>query len=132
MSETLKVHRLSKVAKELNVSTSTIIDFLKTKKQEVENNPNTKISDDIYNVLLGEFQSEKASKEESKKVVLPKIKNEGVTSDDNARIGSKKLNDQEDLVIKNVQGLNPDDIFKTKIEKAEGVKVVSKIDLSAL
>jgi len=132
MSETLKVHRLSKVAKELNVSTSTIIDFLKAKKHDVENNPNAKISDDIYTILLGEFQSEKASKEESKKVTLPKIKNEGVTSDDNARIGSKKLNDQEDLVIKNIQGLNPDEIFKTKVEKAEGVKIVSKIDLEAL
>jgi translation initiation factor IF-2 len=131
MSETLKVHRLGKVAKELNVSTSTIIDFLKAKKHDVENNPNAKISDDIYTVLLGEFQSEKASKEESKKVVLPKIKNEGVTSDDNARVGTKKQNDQEDLVIKNVHGLNPDDIFKTKIDKAEGIKIVSKINLEA-
>lgn len=133
MSETLKVHRLSKVAKELNVSTSTIIDFLKGKKHDVENNPNTKISDEIYNILLDEFQLEKETKEESKKVTLPKVKKEDVTLEGNTRVGAKKLNDQEDIVIKNVHGIVSDEeIFKPKIDIEVGVKVVSKIDLDAV
>lgn len=133
MSETLKVHRLSKIAKELNVSTSTIIDFLKGKKYDVENNPNAKISDDIYTVLLGEFQSEKENKEESKKVTLPKAKKEDVTLEGNTRVGNKKLNDQEDIVIKNIHGAASDDaIFKPRVVKEVAVKIVSKIDLDAL
>ena len=135
MTDTLKVHRLSKVAKELNVSTSTIIDFLKAKKHEVENNPNAKISDDIYSILLSEFQSEKASKEESKKVTLPKIKKEEVTVSNPAlsRATTKKLEEQEDIVIKNVQPSHSEpSIFKPKVDKEVGVKVVSKIDLDAL
>ena len=128
-----KVHRLSKIAKEINVSTSTIIDFLKSKKFDVENNPNAKITDDIYNVLLGEFQSEKASKEESKKVTLPKLKKEDVTLEGNTRVGTIKQNDQEDIVIKNMQGLASEEhLFKPKVDKEVGVKVVSKIDLDAL
>lgn len=133
MSETLKVHRLSKIAKELNVSTSTIIDFLKGKKVDIENNPNTKISDEIYTVLLGEYKSEKEIKEESKKVTLPKINKEEVTLEGNTRVGNKKLNDQEDIVIKNIHGVSTNqDIFKPKVDKEIGVKIVSKIDLDKL
>ncbi len=36
--------RLSKLAKEFNVGITTIVDFLKKKGHEVENNPNGKIS----------------------------------------------------------------------------------------
>jgi len=133
MSETLKVHRLSKIAKELNVSTSTIIDFLKGKKHDVENNPNAKISDDIYTILLDEFQSEKENKEESKKVTLPKSKKEDVTLEGNTRVGNKKVNDQEDIVIKNIHGAASDDvIFKPRADKELSVKIIAKINLDDL
>ncbi len=133
MSEPLKVHRLSKIAKELNVSTSTIIDFLKGKKHDVENNPNAKIADDIYHVLLGEFQSEKEIKEESMKVTLPKTKKEDITLEGNTRVGTIKQNDQEDIIIKNVPvHITEEEIFKPKVDKEVGVKVVSKIDLDAV
>ena len=134
MTDALKVHRLSKIAKELNVSTSTIIDFLKVKKHEVENNPNAKIADDIYQLLLGEFQSEKASKEESKKVTLPKIKKEEVQVAKPTRPSTKKAEEQEDIVIKNIQNSPSTEapVFKTKVEKEEGPKVLGKIDLAAL
>jgi hypothetical protein len=41
-----KVKRLSKVAKELNVGISTIVEFLSGKGVEIDSNPNTKIDDD--------------------------------------------------------------------------------------
>ena len=134
MTDALKVHRLSKIAKELNVSTSTIIDFLKTKKHEVENNPNAKIADDIYQLLLGEFQSEKASKEESKKVTLPKIKKEEVAAIPPTRTSVKKAEEPEDIVIKNIQNSNVPEapVFKPKVDKEEGPKVLGKIDLDNL
>lgn len=43
--------RLSKVAKELNVSISTITDFLKSKGYTIENNPNAKIPQELFLLL---------------------------------------------------------------------------------
>ena len=54
MSETV-IHRLSKVAKELNVSIGTITDFLKSKGHAIESNPNAKISGELYTLLLDGF-----------------------------------------------------------------------------
>ena len=62
----MSVKRLSKVARELNVGISTIVDFLESKGVEVEANPNTKIDPEVYSLLSEEFQSEKTAKEESK------------------------------------------------------------------
>jgi len=54
------VKRLSKVARELNVGISTIVDFLSSQGTEIEASPNTKIEVGVYEVLLGEFQSERS------------------------------------------------------------------------
>ena len=70
MAEENKNIRLSKAAKEFNIGISTVVDFLLKKGHAVENNPNTKISDTMYELLLKEFQSEKNVKEEAKKIGL--------------------------------------------------------------
>ena len=49
------VKRLSKVARELNVGISTIIDFLNSQGKEISSNPNTKIDETLYFLLLEEF-----------------------------------------------------------------------------
>ena len=48
------VQRLSKVAKELNVSVSTITEFLKGKGHVIETNPMAKISEELYSILSKE------------------------------------------------------------------------------
>ena len=55
--------RLSKVARELNVGITTIVDFLEERGTSVEANPNTKIDADTYSLLLQEFQSDQTTKE---------------------------------------------------------------------
>ena len=50
--------RLSKVARELNVGISTIVEYLGSQGKEVSSNPNTKIGEDLYLILLQEFQKE--------------------------------------------------------------------------
>ncbi|NVN94723.1 MAG: translation initiation factor IF-2 [Bacteroidetes bacterium] len=70
MAEENKNIRLSKAAKEFNIGIATVVDFLLKKGHTVENNPNTKISDTMYELLLKEFQSEKNVKEEAKKIGL--------------------------------------------------------------
>ena len=62
------VKRLSKVARELNVGISTIVDFLNQQGNEVSSNPNTKIDENLYILLLQEFQSEKFQKEKADQV----------------------------------------------------------------
>lgn len=65
MTEGIVLKRLSKVAKEFNIGTSTIVDFLGKKGISVENNPNTKISENAYELLYKEFQQEKKLKEDT-------------------------------------------------------------------
>ncbi len=64
MSET-KASRLGKAAKELGVSTGTIIDFLSKKGHKIDDNPMAKIESNQYELLLGEFASDKAAQEKS-------------------------------------------------------------------
>ena len=46
------IKRLSKVARELNVGISTIVDFLNTQGKEVSANPNTKIDEELYSCAV--------------------------------------------------------------------------------
>ena len=62
--------RLSKVARELNVGISTIVEFLNSQNKEVSSNPNTKIGEELYMLLLQEFQKEKFEKEKADNVVI--------------------------------------------------------------
>ena len=70
MAEENKNIRLIKAAKEFNIGMTTIVEFLLKKGHSVENNPNTKIPDTMYDLLIKEFQSEKTVKEEAKKIGL--------------------------------------------------------------
>jgi len=61
---------LVKIAKELNVGTSTIVDFLTQKGFEIENRPTFKVSEEMYNELLKEFQQAIAIKEQADQLVI--------------------------------------------------------------
>src|SRR3954470_9907593 len=152
MSEN-KAQRLSKVAKELNVSVSTITDFLKSKGHVVENNPMAKLSDDLYVLLSNEYQSEKAAKEEAKQVTTStRAKKESIAFDEDVKKEPKKVEEEEDIIIKNVRNIQPivekvaepiakkespvakaeEEIPKAKTESEVKLKVIDKIDLNAL
>lgn len=60
--------RLVKIAKELNVGTSTIVDFLNANGFEIDNKPTAKISDDMYDELTKEFQKSIDIKEKSRQI----------------------------------------------------------------
>ncbi|MDR1222781.1 MAG: translation initiation factor IF-2 [Tannerella sp.] len=47
--------KLNKVIKDLNVGLSTIVEFLNKKGYEIESNPNVKISDEQFDLLIKEF-----------------------------------------------------------------------------
>ena len=51
--------RLNKVTRDLNVGIQTVATFLRKKGFEIELNPNTKITDEQYNLLVKEFSTDK-------------------------------------------------------------------------
>lgn len=69
MSDT-KGTRLSKIARELNVGISTIVDFLHKKGVKIDSNPNEKITLEQVEMLLKEFSSDLNVKKESEKLNL--------------------------------------------------------------
>ena len=77
--------KLNKVLKDLNVGLQTVVDFLHGKGCEIDNNPNVRIQDDQYALLVKEFGKnlseaerrrllEKTAPKASVKEALPKGK----------------------------------------------------------
>ena len=60
--------KLNKIAKELNVSLPTIIDFLRKKNITVDENPNTRIEDNVVDMLTAAFASDKDLKNRSEQI----------------------------------------------------------------
>ncbi len=87
----LKLPRLLGAAKEFNVGQDTIMEFLAGKgfpKDELK--PTSKLTEEMYRALQTEFQSDKAAKQKSDQLELPK----GSTAD------PKKKKDEEDIVFR--------------------------------
>ena len=59
--------KISKAAKDLNVGISTLIEFLNKKNITVDSGPNTRISDDAYEMLVKAFKSDMDTKHQSEK-----------------------------------------------------------------
>lgn len=142
-----KSTNLLKAAKELNIGLNTAVEFLGKKGFSVEPRPNTKLTDEMYDVLLKEFQGDKIVKEEAKQIVIGKIRREDVplTAEKTEPQRSKDF-EQEEILIKNVNPFTPPLTEKPKAAPQEpavteskpeegtlpGVKVVGKIDLDNL
>lgn len=62
--------RLVKVAKELNVGTKTIVEFLNGNGFSVSNKPTAKISDEMYDALARNFQKSIAIREKADKITI--------------------------------------------------------------
>ena len=91
MSE-LITPRLMAAAKEFNVGANTLIDFLVSKNLNGSDDlkPTSKLSDEMYRVLQGEYQQDKSAKEKADKVELIKT-----------NVGDpKKKKDEQDLSFK--------------------------------
>src|SRR5665213_3669347 len=87
MSE-INTPRLMAAAKEFNIGTSTLTDFLVSKGFETNDlKPTSKISEEMYRVLQVEFQPDKVAKQKAEQIDLPK----------NAQPDSKKRKDEQDL-----------------------------------
>jgi len=131
---------LLKAAKELNIGIHTAVECLVKKGYDVEAKPNTKLSGEMYGVLLKEFQGDKSLKDEAKQIVIGKIRRE--ESPSSSPKESSKNEDFEDhdeskeILVKNtVEIPSVKETTPAKVEEPVhqgGMKVVGKIDLDAL
>ncbi|MRJ07385.1 translation initiation factor IF-2 [Ornithobacterium rhinotracheale] len=85
-----KSYRLNKVIKELNITVSIAADFLSSKGIEIERNPNTKIEQDIYEVLVKKFQADRKLKEASEEVDINKLKRQEQKEREQQRLQEEK------------------------------------------
>ena len=135
----VKQMRLSKVAKEFNLSLGKIAEFLAAKGRPVENNPNAKIGDEEYSLLSKEFSGDKSAKEEAQHVGLnlTKIKRETFIVEDIKTIKAREAEEQrlKDAAIASAKAIEELKIAEEKkkeaaiaaAKKASDVVVTSEI-----
>ena len=112
--------RLNKVLRELNISIDRAVDFLDSKKIEIEKRPTTKISQEVYQLLHDEFQTDASKKVASQEVSEAKLKEK------------EALRLQRDREIEEKQKVEvtpKPEVVKAKAE-ITGPKKVGKIDLN--
>ncbi len=123
MSENARI-RLNKVLRELNISLDRAVDYLASKGHTIEARPTTKISDEVYQVLQDEFQTDMSKKVASKEVGEEKRK-------EKEAIRVRLEQEQEDRrVEREKRAAGSERVIKAKAELA-GPKTVGKIDLDA-
>jgi translation initiation factor IF-2 len=132
-----KMIRLSQAARQINVALSTLVSTLAIKGFKVENNPNSKITEEQFDMLIKEFKGsaqDKATSLTIKKTMEPVLET----------VPEKKLNDdtyfvpktvlpKEPVVLKKeeplvVENKTPESTFVTP--KVPGLTVLGKIDLN--
>ena len=86
--------RLSKAAKEFNVGKDTIVEFLTKKGFQVDSSPNTKLTADMYALLVKEYQGEKEVKNEAMKLGNLSYKGGSVSVD--SALQSQKVVEEEE------------------------------------
>ncbi len=104
--------RLSKVTKECNVGLQTAVEFLQKKGfKDVEANPNSKITEEQYQILLNEFTADKGLKKEVAQM----------------RQQRQEVKEKE----KAEQRKKVEQVVKPSVEKLAGPKIVGTVDLNA-
>ncbi|MEP2773179.1 MAG: translation initiation factor IF-2 [Fulvivirga sp.] len=123
-----KSMRLSQVARKLNVGRTTIIDFLADKGFEVDSSPNSKVTAEQFGMLSKEFAASASEKEEASGLTIGTKHNEHVVIDSDSDATSKKGDDEESVLIKNLSAANKEEPQKETPKKEEPKKEEPKSD----
>ena len=149
------VKRLVAVAKELNVGTGTIVEHLTQNGFEIQNKPNAKLSPEMYEELLREFQGSISIKEKADQLIIGQSagkKEEDSSGKDkrtpaDSKPAAKKPEEEQkppekakEEEVKEEKAAEPevktpDEAVKeaeTDDKKVKGPKVLGKIDLDSV
>lgn len=114
--------RLMQAAKEFNIGTQTLTDFLESKGFETDElKPTSKITGDMYQALQIEFQPDKVAKQKAEQIDLPK----------NVPADNKRRRDEQDLSFTKKETVKPkeEEVVvpeEVKPEEVEAEKPVSE------
>ena len=147
--------RLNKVLKELNISLDRAVEFLSSKKIDIEARPTSKIDQDVYDLLLDEFQTDKSDKDKLEEINTKKRReleekqaeekqaeekqaeeSEGIRSEATELISDKVSADTKktkDLNIENPKEGVDSSKIQTNFKKLSGLKKTGEvIDLESI
>jgi translation initiation factor IF-2 len=101
--------RVMAAAKEFNIGTHTLTDFLVSKGFETDDlKPNSKITEEMYRVLQVEFQTDKVAKQKAEQIDLPK----------NAVTDFKKRRDEQDLSFNKKEPVKAKEVPQVAVAEA--------------
>jgi translation initiation factor IF-2 len=131
-----KMIRLGQASRKLNVGHNTILEFLSKKGFSVDNNPNAKLTGEQYAMLSKEYASSASEKLEASGLTIGTKHIEAVTPEREKEAAKKRLEEEENILIKNLGSKDlkaKDEAKAEKVErekpKLEGIKVLGKIEL---
>jgi translation initiation factor IF-2 len=131
-----KMIRLGQASRKLNVGHNTILEFLSKKGFSVDNNPNAKLTGEQYAMLSKEFASSASEKLEASGLTIGTKHIEAVTPEREKEAAKKRMEDEENILIKNLGSKDLKAKEEAKAEKVErekpkleGIKVLGKIEL---
>ena len=134
MADEPKNIRLSKAAKEFNVSVQTLVEYLETKGQKVDSNPNVKLTPEQYDLVSEKFHTEREVREQADKIEMP-VNGETVSiAADEPNKAQEKDASEEVVIIKNAfAGKEEPAVEKTakRSKKAEPEKAEEKTEKKA-
>lgn len=119
MAESAKL-RLNKVLRELNISLDRAVEHLSSKGFDIEARPTTKITNEVYNVLLDEFQTDRSKKVASKEVGEEKRKEkEAIRQElekENELKRQKQLEEEQEVIRAKASLSGPKTVGKIDLE----------------
>jgi len=147
--------RLNKVLKELNISLDRAVEFLSSKKIDIEPRPTSKIDQETYDLLLAEFQTDKSDKDkleeintqkkkelEEKQIIEEKLQEKSDEKLEVEEEASKEIESKTEIskpvqekLEKEEEKKNPEDSSKiqTNFQKLTGLKKTGEvIDLDSI
>jgi len=156
-----KVQRLGKVAGELNVGVSTLVEFLQSKGIAIDPNPNSKLEGEHFEMLQKQFADDQTLKEQAKLTAIKREKRETISLKDTKPETNEVQDDEDDFDVSILEKVKstpvepivvakPEPVDETPIEKTpeveapvenqsktigEGdvqIQVVGKIDLDKI
>ncbi|ADF50932.1 translation initiation factor IF-2 [Zunongwangia profunda SM-A87] len=128
-----KTMRLNKVLREFNISLDRAVEFLNSKGHDIEARPTAKISQETYQVLFNEFQTDKSKKVASKEVGEERKKEKeelrlAREREQEEKRKEQEKKEQEKLREEQERKKQEQETLSTRT-KLSGPKTVGKIDL---
>ncbi len=122
---------LIKAIKELNIGMGTAVEFLNKKGFSAEKSPVFKLSGEMYNALLKEYQGDKIVREEAKQIVIGKIRRDEPESEKPVEAPKKNIDfEKADILIKNTQSAAPP-VEKPKVVETPKVETPAPSPIAA-